>query len=575
MTALLRSVAIAVAVAALIDPAMTATRRVPVAIDVRTDGSGAADALRSRLIAGLGPDVDAAGTKSPEAIVVVGDRAAVPGAADGVPVFFVADAPGPNVRILSAGDPQPLIPGQSVAVNVEIEAVGVAGKTSTIALEQAGVELGRVEQRWADGARVRVSIPYVPPSAGLQTVRVIARPIDGETRADDNAADVTVKVASRPLRIAVIEPRPSWTAGFVRRVLEADAAFNVSSLQHASRGVTAEAGAPPRVLTAAGLERFDAVLIGAPEDLRPADVSALDAFASQRGGAVVLLPDRRPSGPYQSLVPAGGFQEILLETPAPLDPSTGLRASELVLPQDPAAGATTLARLPGQAGAIVWWPAGEGRIVFSGALDAWRFRAQDEGAFARFWRDTIAAAALAAPERIDVEVEPRVVAPGGGVRVRARVRPTELVRGADGLIVVPAVRAEATAAASGDVEPVRLWPAAEPGVFEGRFAPAAAGRYVLRIATDRGAAVETTVHADDQAAQRPADHAGTLRLVAEASGGAFATAADVSSVMDRLRALPRRQAAAAVHPMRSGWWVLPFAAALTGEWALRRRRGLR
>jgi hypothetical protein len=29
------------------------------------------------------------------------------------------------------------------------------------------------------------------------------------------------------------------------------------------------------------------------------------------------------------------------------------------------------------------------------------------------------------------------------------------------------------------------------------------------------------------------------------------------------------------HPMRSTWWILPFASCLSAEWWLRRRRGLR
>jgi hypothetical protein len=29
-----------------------------------------------------------------------------------------------------------------------------------------------------------------------------------------------------------------------------------------------------------------------------------------------------------------------------------------------------------------------------------------------------------------------------------------------------------------------------------------------------------------------------------------------------------------MHPMRSAWWVVPFAGLLTLEWAFRRRQGL-
>jgi hypothetical protein len=30
-----------------------------------------------------------------------------------------------------------------------------------------------------------------------------------------------------------------------------------------------------------------------------------------------------------------------------------------------------------------------------------------------------------------------------------------------------------------------------------------------------------------------------------------------------------------LHPMRSTWWIVPFAACLSGEWWLRRRQGKR
>jgi hypothetical protein len=38
-----------------------------------------------------------------------------------------------------------------------------------------------------------------------------------------------------------------------------------------------------------------------------------------------------------------------------------------------------------------------------------------------------------------------------------------------------------------------------------------------------------------------------------------------------VRVVPRAET---WHPMRSAWWIIPFALALSGEWWLRRRRGL-
>jgi len=49
--------------------------------------------------------------------------------------------------------------------------------------------------------------------------------------------------------------------------------------------------------------------------------------------------------------------------------------------------------------------------------------------------------------------------------------------------------------------------------------------------------------------------------------------ADLEGLIRRTVASPRFSIAR--HPMRSAWWMLPFAACLSAEWWMRRRRGLR
>ena len=85
-------------------------------------------------------------------------------------------------------------------------------------------------------------------------------------------------------------------------------------------------------------------------------------------------------------------------------------------------GADVVARVPGvdAAPVIVSMPRGDGRLLLSGAMDAWRFRAADNGAFDRFWQSTIAGLALAVPPPIAIGVEPPLLRPGerGDVTVR-------------------------------------------------------------------------------------------------------------------------------------------------------------
>jgi hypothetical protein len=307
-------------------------------------------------------------------------------------------------------------------------------------------------------------------------------------------------------------------------------------------------------------------------------VAAVDVFARVRGGTVVLLADRRPSGRYVSLLGGGPFQEVLVEKPVTLAAADGtrLRASELTYPRALPVGAEPLLSLPhrGVSRAVVLAvPRGHGRVLVSGALDAWRYRADDGGGFERFWRSTIGREALAASRRIELTLEPGTAVAGGEVVIRAAVRPTAFER-VPGGVSIPAVAADVIDA-QGESVPVRLWPGAERGLFEGRFRPAGAGRFVARVRSDDGATAESPLTvAADASAGRPHGPP-TAAVVASGTGGAVVRSSDLGPLEDALRALPRAAVVVPWHPMRSGWWAVAFTSLLCAEWALRRRSGLR
>src|SRR6185436_3898624 len=101
------------------------------------------------------------------------------------------------------------------------------------------------------------------------------------------------------------------------------------------------------------------------------------------------------------------------------------------------------------------------RLLISGAMDAWRYRAAADGAFDRFWQATVAALALAAPPPLEVVVTPPAPGPRERAEVSVRLRSP----------------APVPVAASVDGIPIRLWPEAEAGVFRGTFtARSAPGR---------------------------------------------------------------------------------------------------
>ena len=569
-----RAAAVVLGVAGVVDPVSQTTTVAPRAVELQVGPGAEAAAVEARLEQALKNDVTFSSVAAPEARVIVGD-APLP-AVDRTPTSFVSLGTGAgfNTRVAAVTEPQPVLPGWRTAVSAVIESRGVAGSTTTVVLEHGGVEVGRTEHKWTSAEeRASVTIPFVPPSEGAARLSLRLLPVDREQVEADNVADVRSIARSRRLRVLVHEARPSWTAAFVRRVLEANPAFDVASSVGASKGLTVNAGSPPARLRP--LDDFETVIVGAPEELTAADVDALDLFARRRGGAVVLLPDRRPSGPYVRLLRTREFDELLIEKPAAAPGQDGaLRASELALPRGTIAPSDVLASIEreGSARPVVFGaPLGDGRVVFSGAMDAWRFRAADEASFARFWTSTVAGLSLAAPPRLDLSAEPGVVRPGDVVHVRLRVRRSELHDGA-GRLDVPAVQARLIAT-SGAEEAIRLWPGAEPGVFEGSVKIAAAGRFDVS-ASSGGSAVDTVVIAADDV-RRLDDTPDRRAAIASATGGVLVDAQDLGPLMQSLRASSAPRVSRELHPTRSVWFVVAFAALLCAEWTIRRRAGAR
>jgi hypothetical protein len=261
--------------------------------------------------------------------------------------------------------------------------------------------------------------------------------------------------------------------------------------------------------------------------------------------------------------------ERLLEQPATLSvapPAAAFEASELLLIGGLTPGSDVAATTPGTAGSpvIASVPHGEGRLLVSGAMDAWRFRAAGNSAFDRFWQSTIAGLALAAPPPMSVRATPALLRPGdrGDVTVRVRSHANAPV-----------------SATAPDGQPIRLTPAAEPGVFRGSFIAAAAPD-PSRVTAEAGgmspqsAAAAVIVRAESHPMR--AETVVPLSILSASHQGIDVAPERIADLERFVRRATTAPAARIVrHPMRSAWWMLPFAACLSGEWWQRRRRGLR
>jgi hypothetical protein len=550
---LLRALAIAIAVAAFVDPAVTSRVliRQPLTI-VTMDARDVvhAERLQRRL------------SDSFEVAIHVDD-----------PASLAAACPSSGGCVLvSRGDvPRRMSAGASVlgALRVTTED---AGRTIRRVVTPATVHrdaasslkvtlsrpVGRVDVLDGDvlvgsvepGASLDVDVPWVPLGAGARALRVVA---------ESDVEDVGVVVEATPAEVFVYEPEPTWMGTFVRRAIEDDSRFVVAGRTRVAPPVTVtRGGAGP--LSAATIGDAGAVVVTAPHTLGATDVELLDRFVTQRGGSLIIVPDQRPSGAVLRLFPRVAGQQ---RDAQPRD--VGLLRVREWLTFEPGVGTTTLAALAGDP-IVVSRAVGRGRVIVSGALDAWRFRDATSG-FNAYWSGLVWEAAVAAGKPLHLSAERALARPGEPIRIEAVVQsidrmPREL-------------SASGTMTCGDRREVVRWWPGGRPGTFEGVVRPTVSGQQceVSVTVDDVTTSLRLAVRADLRRGSLADD---ALEAAVQAHGAIVVENGDgEDSLLAHASAqLPAAETSASVWPMRSPFWLIVFVACLSSEWWLRRRAGL-
>ena len=575
--------------AAVIDPAITTTRSgrplvAVVPVDAQADAALASrvrDALHNRFL------VIPSRFANADATVLVGD--ALPVSLDGLsnPTFAVTHGDARSVRLASVRAPASASVHAPIRIDVTAEQRGAHADPLSIALRHGGVVVDRVIDSVSSAyARVHRVLTFVPTQPGTVRLRVVAsRGAGGDTA----TADLLVAVTDTPLPVLVFDPRPSYQSTFVRRALERDARLRITSRTVTSRNISTSAGrAPLRLDDAAELSRFDAIVVGAPDALTDRDVATLGRYLRERGGRVLLLLDMRTRGPYERLTGVREWRYRDVDRGTRIVPVSGdtawLRASQQYAPVTLPDGAIPLAlaqRTASDSGAVaagdpVLWATsvGAGRLVVSGALDAWRYREREVSAFDRVWQQLVVEAAATAVPPVSVTLARSVLAPNEETVVHVTVRSAALGDAATG---DAATRASAALVVgeSGSEQPINLWPSGQPGQLVGSVrAPAESGSAHLVVIAD-GHRSETPIFVDGARQHAAPDGRALLTAWVAVRGGQLAPASQLEAFSRTLaESVPASVRAERWHPMRSLWWLLPFVLALSTEWWLRRRGGL-
>jgi len=622
-----RAVAIGVALLAAIDPAITTTRIAQPLISVVAADRTRDRALVEQVERSLRTDarVSTAPIANADATILVGEQLPISSRAIAVPAYVVRREPVlGSVAIVAVRAPNSSSIHARARIGATLRVPGSAGANATratleLSLFADGVLVDRTTIPLGNRARlldtlVNAELDFVPSTATLARLRVNARLVGGAAVA---SADLLLDVHDRPMSVLVYDPRPSWMSTFARRALERDPRFAVSSRIVTSRNISSVTGAAPERLDAlTSLDPFDAIVVGAPDAISARDVAGLERYLRRRGGAVVLLLDTRSTGAIDRLTTVRNWSfrndpNGVLVRPVGGDTSA-LRTSQQLWPALLPIGAQVVARSdtsrdaqpdrgPDRARdrardrapevvsdrALIWSiGVGAGELVVSGALDAWRFRDRAVSGFERVWPSIIADAASASLPPVSVQLAQQVLAPGDDANFTVLVRQPALsssarnvstgVSGTDARL--PRTRVSAVLETANDSLPriaIRLWPDGAIGLLRGTLrAPILNGPARLVVTADGQRTIVPIVV--DSTRQRVSESdAALLEAWATSRGGRAITPAELPSLVREIRrsiqAAPR---AVSWHPMRSGWWLIPFVLALSGEWWLRRRRSL-
>ncbi len=608
----LRSLAVLIAVLGVIDPSFQRSQKVRPEIAVITAGGSASVALveEVRRVLGESFSVVQAPFSAAVATVVVGDTPPNGAALLPTPTFVVLPAPpSTGARIVGVRHAASISMSTSGKVYIDIDLNADNGDSLVVSLLNSDVLIDRNVSVTAEAAdvqlshRVTVPLAFVATDSGRASLTAKAQVIHNGTTQASGIANFTIDVNVTRRQVLFVDRRPSWMSTFVRRALERDADMLVTSRVTTSRGISTVSGRPPSLADSKELSSFDVVVVGSPEALSAREISSLESFLRDRGGSVLMLLDQRASGPYEKLVRNNSwigrteYRSIGAASsnePPNTDSVSTLRVSEWVAPRVIPFGATPMLVIADSSGsttegsAVVWrLNVGIGTLMVSGALDAWRFRDSTTSRFVDFWRSSVATLAAAAVPPVELRLVPTVAASGSPVELRALIRSALIGTSDSAGVTVKAYVERAGVPGSGpDTQSLRVWPTATPGVVSANFnAPSVPGRYRIVFKSSPGAA--------NDASARPADSAETelvvadsvtsalssnesmMRMLASTHGGSKVNESDLGSLAALIsKGIRQTERRSPWFPMRSGWWIIPFAALLSIEWYIRRMSGL-
>jgi uncharacterized membrane protein len=552
--------------------------------------------------------------------------------AETLPVFTVGvgrETLSKDIQVGRVATPKTALKGTTLMVDVVLSQSGFDGQTVTLDVEDEGTLVSTQDVVLPDaGTPASIPVRFTVTEAGPRVLRFRVSPQDGELVVENNAREALVDVRDRKEKILYFEGEPRFEYKFIRRAIPDDDNVIVTSLirtadnKYLRQGVDGPdelvAGFPK---TREELFSYRALIIGSLEAaaLTGDQLRMIAEFVDRRGGGLLMLggPRAFAEGGYAGTAVADVLP-VVLDRARLQDKGTvarlqvrptraGLATAVTQLGPTEAASTEKWASLPvvtsvnridavkpgatvlltgsdesrAERPMLVYQRYGRGKTFAFLPQDSWMWQmhasiAVDDLTHENFWRQLMRWLVDGVPDHVEPSFTSERVEPGEPALITASVVDPSFVELNDA-----SVMATVTGPDGAIVDVPLAWDGEHPGEYSAALPTKAAGWYEVRLeATRAGTRVGTAV-THFRAAPGDAEyfdatmHAGTLRRIAEETGGRFYHAGDTASLADDLRYTGRGVTSVEEHDL----WHMPIVlmllvGLLCAEWGYRRAVGL-
>ena len=552
--------------------------------------------------------------------------------AEGLPVFTVGvgrETLSKDIQVGRVVTPKTALKGTTLMVDVVLSQSGYDGQKVTLDVEDEGT-LVSTQQVSLPNAGTPASIPvrFTVNEAGPRVLRFRVSPQQGELVTENNAREALIDVRDRKEKILYFEGEPRYEYKFIRRAIpEGDNLIVTSLIRTADNKYMRQGVDGPDELIAAfpktreELFAYRSLIIGSLEAaaLTGDQLKMIAEFVDRRGGGLLMLGGPRAfaeggwtgtavadvlpvvldrnkvqpkgtvtrlsikptrAGEATAVTQLGANEQASAERWSSLPVVTAVNRIDSVKP-----GATVLLmgtdESRGERPMLIFQRYGRGKTFAFLPQDSWKWQmhstiAVDDLTHENYWRQLLRWLVDGVPDQVEPALTTDRVEPGEGATLTANIVDPSFVELNDA-----AVMATVTAP-DGTISDVPMsWDGEHPGQYQATVPTKAPGWYEAKIdATRAGKSVGSAV-THFRAAPGDAEyfdatmHSGTLRRIADETGGRFYDASNTSSLADDLRYTGRGVTTVEEHEL----WHMPIVllllvGLLCAEWGYRRVVGM-